>query len=268
MKKFISLFFTFIFFASLSAFSKEIKIAQITDIAYSASAEDFEIEDNLLKFIQEVNSSNYDLVVFSGDMTKKSKKEDIEKFTQIAKQLKKPYYIALGENDVHKASGIKKEDYMRYANYHNKYLKTDSPNYRVNLSNKITMLVLDGASPVVKNTHGYFSEKTLLWFDKQLKKNKNKKVVIFQHFPIVPPEENYKYETNNADKYLDVIRKHNNILFIAAGHFDKENTFIDEYGVEHIATPAFKKSPYPYREIIINDKTFEITTNIKELQNE
>ena len=107
-------------------------------------------------------------------------KEDIEAFTQITKQLKKPYYIALGENDVHKASGIKKEDYMRYANYHNKYLKTDSPNYSVNLSNKITMLVLDGASPVVKNTHGYFSEKTLLWFDKQLKKNKNKKVVIIK----------------------------------------------------------------------------------------
>ncbi len=268
MKKIFYLVLFSILFSTLNVFAKEIKIVQITDIGYSVAQEEQEeniIAENLEKFIKEMNHSDIDLVVFSGDMVAKSKKENIESFIKITKQLKKPYYFVLGENDVHKASGVKKEDFMRYANYHNPYMNSESPNYSVKLSNKLTMIVLDGASPVVKNTHGYYGDKTVAWLGKQLSKNKKKEVVIFQHFPIAPPEENYKYETLNTEAYIDTIKKYDNILFIASGHFNKDIVIPNVYGTKHVSTPAFGKEPYSYRKFVINDRTGEVTTKTEKL---
>ena len=267
MKKIFYSLLIFILFSTLNVYAKNIKIVQISDVNYAVTAEEepkSEIADKLNTFIDKMNSSDADAIVFSGDMVAKSKKEDIESFAQTIKRLKKPYYIALGENDVHKNSGIAKEDFMSYMNYHNKHLKTNESNYTVKLSGKVTMLILDGAPPVVKNTHGYYSEKTLSWLSKTLLKNRKKGIVIFQHFPIMALENNYKYETLDAHKFRNTARCFSNILFIASGHINKDVDFVDKNDVRHISTPAFSETG-KYREFVINDKDFTVNTTVEEL---
>jgi len=251
----------------LNVFAKDVKIVQISDVNFDAKTTDKQETQNAEKlnlFVDKMNSSNVDLIVFSGDMVSKSKKEEIESFAQTVKRLKKPYYIVLGENDVHKNSGIPKEKFMSYMNYHDKYLKTNQPNYKVKLSGKLTLIALDGAPPVVKNTHGYYSEKTLAWLEKTLSKNRKRGVMIFQHFPLYMPENDYKYETLDAQKYINIAKGYSNILFIASGHVNKKYDYVDEGKLRYILTPSFSATGM-YREIIVNDKNFAISTTVEEL---
>ena len=267
MKKFLYSLLVLILFSTLNVFAKNVRIVQISDVNFDAKTTDSQetqTSEKLNAFIDKMNSSKVDIIVFSGDMVSRSKKDEIESFAQTIKRLKKPYYIVLGENDVHKNGGISKEDFMSYMNYHDKYLKTNIPNYKVNLSGKLTMLVLDGAPPVVKNTHGYYNEKTLAWFEKTLSQNRKRGIIIFQHFPVVAPEDNYKYETLDAHKYINIAKGYTNILFIASGHFNKKYEFVDENRLRHISTPSFAETG-KYREFLINDRNFNVVTSVEEL---
>lgn len=251
---------------ALCANAKDIKIVQVADLNFDGNTQS-KSAFLLSKFINKMNNSDVDMIVFSGDNISNSKKHEFTELCNILKSLEKPYYLALGENDVHKASGIAKEDYMRFLNYHSPYQKTDSSNYVVKLSSDFVVLFVDGATPIVQSKHGYFSEKTLLWLDKMLKKNRRKKVAIFQHFPILSPEKNYEYETIEPEKYMAILNKYDNVVFVASGHFNKDFQIYDENKVEHISTPSFKPYPYVWREFDIKTgRKFSYTTKIVGLE--
>lgn len=267
MKKLFLKFLLLIFISSqLGAIAKEIKIVQVADLNFDGNTKNKAAYD-FTKFIKKMNSSDVDMLVFTGDNIANSQNQQFIELCRILKTLNKPYYLALGENDVHKSGGIAKEDYMRFLDYNNPHQKSENANYIIKLSKDFGVIVLDGATPILKSTHGYFNQKTIEWLDETLTKNKKRNIAIFVHFPLIPPEKKYYYETIEPEKIRAVLDKHEKVKFIASGHFNKDFQTTDRNSVDHISTPSFKGKKPIWREFVINTgKNFSYTTKLVELE--
>ena len=259
-------------FTCLCANAKQLKFAQVSDAYYSS---DKIYSSQILEWaIKSLNIKKPQFVVFLGNNISKSTEKNAQDFLQTAKALKMPYYIVYGSTDAHELSGLKKEDFWSLVRKYNKNNKSKTGYYTFLPDKNILCIVLDGAVPYMQNNHGIYPEEQLKWLDKTLKKNKNKKVMIFQHFPIIDPYENKSISLLNKEDYKKVIEKHNNIISISSGHFEKAKTTVDEKGIYHISSPALGKPNFTYNIITIDYtklpftkiKINEITVTPVELQ--
>ena len=109
-------------------------------------------------------------------------------------------------------------------------------------------LFVDGSKDIIPSSNGYYRTTTLSWLDKELKKHNNKKAIIFQHFPIIPPVNDELKSTQKPEEYLSLLEEHGNIEAIISGHFGI-NSEKEINGILHITT-----APAPqYRVIDIID---------------
>ena len=100
MKK-ILLFLAFIILSTISAKASDMRFVQVDSMLLSASEE--KSIEKMQKIINDINNQkNIEFVVFTGDNIANPKQENLECFVKIAKDLKKPYYIALGSKDINK----------------------------------------------------------------------------------------------------------------------------------------------------------------------
>ncbi|MDD3419245.1 MAG: metallophosphoesterase [Candidatus Gastranaerophilales bacterium] len=250
MKKFFIYVSILFLFLSATADAKTIKIAQITDTHIGSVTDDKTSDsiENLKKAIISVNKQkDIDLVVFTGDNIDKSKMEDLEIFCKTIKKLKKPYYVILGNHDAYKAAGIAPKTYMHIVNKSNPYQKTDALSYAVTINDDIKALMVSGITPNIQSSHGFFSEETMAWIKQTLQKNRHRTVIIFQHFPLMPPTEDKEREVLYADQYLYLLIRNPNILFLASGHYHTDKIQTDQNGITHISTPS-----------LVNEKQYRI----------
>jgi len=174
---------------------------------------------------------------------------------ELASQVDAPYYLVMGDKDVHKISGLSKTEYLDIVSSKNKYQKNKDASYSFAVTKDIVAIVLDGVSSGMPSTHGVFTKKTLQWLDTTLENNKNKKVVIFQHVPYVEPFDKPSYSMLDKQEYIAVLNRHRNILLVVSGHYGQSYVVKDEKGVYHVSVPALNKAPYYYNEIqIVYDK--------------
>ena len=127
---------------------------------------------------------------------------------------------------------------------------------------------VDGAKETIPGTGGYYRPKTLEWVDKQLTKYKKKKVVIIQHFPILPPTESKTHRVYQVETYFDVLKKHDNVIAILSGHYHTNKEKMDN-GIYHINSPSLMAVTNPYKIIdIVTTKGFSpmIYTQIREVE--
>lgn len=255
-----------------TTFAKTLKFAVASDTHYSLEAD--ETSKNytngkkaLNGFVDRMNETKYDFIIFNGDNINKSKQDHLESFLNTTKNIKTPYYIVMGNKDTHKISGIAKPDYLTTVSQYNpkqKFKNKDNRNikntsYYFYPDKNTIAIILDNISTGMPSTHGVFNKYTLTWLDEVLTKNAKKQAIIFQHVPYVEPFEKAEWEILEKPQYTAVIRKHNNIKMIVAGHYHKEFKNIDDYGITHIGVPALCESPYHYSEIILkyNKKPFK-----------
>ena len=114
--------------------------------------------------------------------------------------------------------------------------KPESPNYIFEQDGLVFALV-DGSKEVIPGTNGYYKEDVLNWLDNELAAYPDNHVIIFQHFPIIPPVEKESYYTFKPEKYIEVLAKYKNVIAIIAGHFDV-NSEKNVYGIKHITTAS------------------------------
>lgn len=250
MKKLFSLLIIFLF-STLSAFSADMRFVQVESLLYkSESKAQFE------KLIEKINNEkNIEFIVFTGNNIAKPDKILLQEFLLCAKNLKRPYYIVLGQKDVNKKKNLGKEDYLKIVRKNNFTMKRFlSPNYTFTKKN-MAFIVADGSKEFLPTPIGYYREDVLLWLDDQLDKYHDKNVVIIQHYPIVPPIQKETHYTYKADEYLQLLSEHKNVKAIVAGHFNvnKESQIGD---ILHIST---KNAP-TYRVIDIMDYETENPT--------
>jgi len=252
MNKFWAFFITFLM-TTLLGYSADMRFIQVDGALYSEkNAEKFE------SLISKINlEKNVSFVVFTGNNISRPNKEDLERFLNKVKVLKAPYYIVLGQKDVNKQKGLGKAGYMDLVKKKVKAyrkLKTTSPNYLFE-KNGIIFIVADGSKEVIPTAMGYYKEDVILWLDDKLDEYKDKKVVILQHYPIVPPSKRETHYTFKADEYLRLLSEHKNVKAVVAGHFGVNNEQ-EVDGILHIST---KNAPV-YRVIDILDYDAENPT--------
>ena len=252
------------FIAVSAALANEIKFIQVADSHYSMTNP--YSKQVLERTVQDINKqAGVSFVVFTGDNIDHANPEYLKEFVHIANKLKYPYYVVIGNHDVFKNGGLSKERYIEIIRKNHLFYSPRKPNY-VFEKNGFVFIVADGAKEVIPGAGGYFKEDTLKWIDEQLKKYKDKPVVIFQHFPLVEPRVVKSHRTYESEKYLDLLKQHNNVIAVVSGHYHTNGeTMLD--GVYHISTPSLLTEPNYYKIItIVTTKGFSpmIYTELKE----
>lgn len=218
MKKFLGLLLSF-FIATTLSYADDMRFIQVDGVLFNAS--DKKSIAKFEKIILDINKQkNVDFVIFSGNNISKATKENLEGFVKIAKNLNSPYYFVLGNKDVNKPKKFGKKEYAQYLKKNvksHRWIKF--PNYCFEKKD-IVFIVLDGSKEVIQSTQGYYRPETLDWLEEQLNKHNDKKVVIIQHYPIIPPEKKELYYTFKAEEYLELVNQHSNIKAIFSGHFN------------------------------------------------
>ena len=272
MKKF--LLSLFILFASCTSVfadtTKSIKFVQVTD-AHLSTTSDYS-QKVLKSAIKDINTlSDLSFVVFTGDNINSPKEENLKTFLKIVKKIKVPYYIAVGDHDVYKANGLSKVRYYDMIHEHKWSMFRHQQNFSFKKKGFL-FLIVDGAKEIIPGSVGYYREDTLTWLDEQLKNNKKRDVIIFQHFPIIYPEgaeSNSKtHKTYKSEQYKELIAKHDNLLAIISGHFHTNSESM-ENGVYHISSPSLIALPQSYKVIdIVTTKEFSpiIYTQLREFE--
>lgn len=239
MKKFLSLFLTFLFFVS-AVQAKNLRFVQISDARFSDAS------DNIVfkKAIDEINrQKDVEFVVFTGDNISKPSEELLKSFLSEAKKLNCPFYIVLGDKDVNKLKNLSKLEYISVIRKNVRKYKQEKPNY-VFEKDGIVFVVVDGSKDVIPGTNGYYKDDVLTWLDGELSNYSKNPVFIFQHFPIIPPTDKETYYTFKPENYIAVLAKHKNVKGIFSGHFGV-NSEKEVNGITHITTAGL-----PYYRII------------------
>ncbi len=245
------------FFMPLQVQAKKLQFVQISDTHLSLSGQDYrgrkvtESADCLKKAIKEINKNkNIKFVIFSGDNIDIADRDDLVAFLKLANKLNKPYYVLIGNHEVFRYQHFNKKNFMHTVWLHHPQMLFKKPNYVFKPNRELVFIVVDGANELIPAPSGYFKPETLEWLDKQLYKYKNKKVVLVQHFPLIPPMKKRSHNTVDADKYFQVINSHDNVIAILSGHFHFDN-IIYKKGIYHMSAPAFVMPPHEYKIITI-----------------
>ncbi len=250
---------------TIKAYAGEIKFVQVSDTHY---ASDNEYSKRVLETaISDINKlDNVSFVIFTGDNISDPKPDYLVEFIQIANKLNVPYYLVIGNHDVFKSNGLSKERYFEIVKENNIFYKFKTPNY-VLKKGEFVFIIVDGAKEVIPGTTGYFKENTLKWLDKQLTKYAKKQVIICQHFPLLDPKPSKSHNTYRAEEYLELLKKHSNVIAVISGHFHMNSEKMQD-GIYHINSPSLLALPNQYKIIdIVTTKGFSpmIYTQLREL---
>jgi len=202
---------------------------------------------NLLEAVEIVNKSNSCCVVFLGDNLQSANRYDLAMFAKIIKKINKPVYVAVGNRDLSKTKGLMKKNYYRILNkFSNNELKT-VPSYKK--QGDLIFIFLSGVNEAIPSYRGYYKLAELDYLDKTLTKFKDKKVIIFQHFPIIEPKFDETRTIVKPENYLKVLAEHDNVLAVVSGHYHTEKVTESE-GVKHISTGALFNSEFEQIKVI------------------
>lgn len=248
----------------LACFAKNEGITIISDTHLSGDKQNNQMTpsvDKLLKAVYQANADTSDCVVFLGDNVQSANRLDVALFAKIIKRLKKPYYVVVGNRDISKNKNMDKKEYYRIINKFSSNKIKKLPTYKK--QGDFIFVFLSGVNETFPTYKGYYKQSELDFLDSTLSSFKDKKVVIFQHFPVVPPGEDETRQTVKPELYLDVLAKHDNVLAVVSGHYHKENVTV-ENGIRHISAGAlFSKGEYEQIKIFKNKNgTYTVTTKI------
>lgn len=265
MKKLLDIIFlcAVIFFIHNSAMAKDIKFIQMTDLYLMPDEESIA---NYKRAIEQINKTkNLDFVVFTGDNIGRANEPLLELFISMSRQIKVPYYVEIGDKDCFRNAGLNKELYLKYYNSHKLINRQKSFNYTIKDGDYLYVFA-DGVKQHMPSKNGYYREETVTWLDKVLTKNKNKTVIIFQHFPLFDLRENSASNLYRPDIYADMLKKHKNVLAIFSGHYQENFEGMSEDGsINYFVTEPAKNGNSSYREVNIADmgnKKYEIYSRI------
>lgn len=239
MKRILTLFFTFLFFMSVAQ-AKDMRFVQVSDARFSGASDNTVFK----KAVEDINKQkDVEFVVFTGDNIAKPSAELLESFLDEAKKLKCPFYIVLGDKEVNKLKHLSKAEYIQTIRKNVRKYKPEKPNY-VFEKDGIIFAVVDGSKEVIPSTNGYYKEDVLVWLNRELAAHSKNHVIIFQHFPIIPPAEKESYYTFKPEDYMTVLAVHKNVRAVISGHFGV-NSEKNVDNVMHITTAGL-----PYYRII------------------
>lgn len=193
-----------------------------------------------LSTVEQINKNGGKFNVFCGDNIHKADKYSLVMFSKILRKLKKPSYVVVGEKDVAQTKGLDKKEYYRILNLFSKNKVKNLP-YKKEIDDFVFLFV-DGVNQFIPSQFGYYKENQLAWLEIMLEENKNKPVIIVQHYPIEAFENiSDKKLPYKKEDYQKIISKYENIIAIISGHHGIEAEF-EKDNVNYIFMPSLNES--------------------------
>lgn len=222
-------------FLTLIANAKEVRLIHITDIELN-SKNAYKLQET----IKEINSfKDIDFVLFGGNNIAKAEIINLRTFNHLLKKVNKKCVVLLGSTDVNASNNIDKEYYLKKVKFARFFAHSSKPNYTFK-KNGYLFVVMDGTKQYFQSTNGYYGSEELLWLKKVLDKNKNEKIIILQHFPLLKTDSSW-LETAKTEAYEELLAQYNNVKVLISGHYNK-NLEIKKNGIYHITTESYSKS--------------------------
>ncbi len=261
------------------SFSRTMKFVQLSDIHYSLIRDDTSYKllsktRPLLKdAIKQINAQkNIKFVMITGDGIDKPTKDSLYSLTDELNTLHYPWYYVLGNHDTSTDGYLTKIRFVEILKETNPNYLFDSTYYTFKPQKGYRVIVLDGAKNKGISSHGVLPQAQLFWLDNILSKSKNDTVLIFIHFPLLPPYESKGHEIINADEFKAVLKKYNMPIAIFSGHYHAAK--ITKRGnILHVSSPSLAGYPNAFRIIEVTNKSKQTIfkfdfceTNMKDLQ--
>ncbi|MBQ6515914.1 metallophosphoesterase [bacterium] len=265
MTKFITKLFyllLIIFISVQVSYAKDLRIVQVTDA--NIKNEDVSL---IKQTVSDINTlKDVDMVIFTGDNMSEISYENFYAYLKALKKLKTPYYIISGEKDLFYYGGFGKKEFCKMVSHFTKYMHSGKPRFIVRKKGYI-VLFEDGSKQYIPGSNGYFSDEYITKLNKRLKKYKNKKVIIVQHYPLLDHPDRPSKNTYNREYYLNMLKLHNNVITIISGHFDLNNEqYVD--GIYHIITPSLTSNMYKIIDIKSDKNETTIFTQLRNVKTE
>lgn len=204
----------------------------------------------LNSLITDINKTkNVDFILFSGDIINTPTSSNLEYFAKTASKLKYPWFVAAGNHDLSVGGSLNRKKFFEIINRYNK-TKHNNSYYCHNIKNKFMIIAMDGVINNRITANGYFSKAQLSFLKTTIHKNPNKKIIIFQHFPLIEPFKSKSHKTINADEYIKIINNSKNVLTVLSGHYHSSK-IIKQNNIIHVSTPALVEYPNAYRIVSI-----------------
>ncbi len=270
------------FFNAQTAFSlaHSLKFAQVSDIHYSLVKEDTsykllsKTKPLLLDAIANINNTPaLDFVMITGDGINRPEENTLNALADDLNTLKYPWYYVLGNHDTTTTGYLNKTNFIEILKEKNPKYSFNSTYYSFRPKKGFKVIVLDGAKNEGVSSNGIIPAEELNWLDSQLEETKkNEIVLIFIHFPLLPPYDSKSHEIINVKEVKEVLYKYDMPIAIFSGHYHM--TKITKRGnILHVSTPSLAGYPHAFRivEVINNSKeaVFKIEfieTGLKDLQ--
>ncbi|MCF6300704.1 MAG: metallophosphoesterase, partial [Proteobacteria bacterium] len=174
------------------------------------------LNELLEQFVEETNSrqndNKPDFVVWDGDLVWDPFQNAFDNFQRIVKKMTVPSVLVHGNHDGY-------EDDPKFLNLQQNLSGYKKLNYSFDYG-KWRFIVIAAQEK-------YFSDEKkkdmLKWLDDELKNNKDKQIMLFMHYHILPvglsQMEFYGYfPMNFKNKLLDTITRYNNVKYVFSGH--------------------------------------------------
>ncbi|MDN3674664.1 PQQ-binding-like beta-propeller repeat protein [Flavobacterium branchiarum] len=217
-----------------------IKFVQLTDLHVSVGNEnDFLLQNS----IKEINNSDNEFVVVTGDLTNRGADDELNQVHAVLATLKIPYYVISGNHETNwsESAGLTYKKLWgndRFVFSKGEYLFIGFP-----------------CGPYMKMGDGFVKHEDVLWLDKTLKdslKNSNKKVLNFAHYPLDNNVSNYKEVLTVLEKYPTVAS------FCGHGHTLKKYNFSGLSGIMGASITSRDGKTKSYNEVIIGKDSISI----------
>lgn len=240
--------YTFIFFGFLMALgfsqnnekSGPIKFVHLTDLHVSVGNENDFLLQNI---VTEINNSDHDFVIITGDLTNRGADDELKQVHSILANLKIPYHVISGNHETNwsESAGLTYKKLWgadRFVFSKGDYLFIGFP-----------------CGPYMKMGDGFVKHEDVLWLDKTLNERLNdptKKVLNFAHYPLDNSVSNYKEVLSVLQKYPTVAS------FCGHGHTLKKYDFSGLSGIMGISITSLDRKTKSYNEVVVSADSIRI----------
>lgn len=240
------LFFALSIFAQKNEPNTKIKFVQLTDLHVSVGNDnDFLLQ----KIVTEINNSDNEFVVITGDLTNRGANDELEQVHATLEKLIKPYHVISGNHETNwsESAGLTYKKLWgadRFVFSKGDYLFVGYP-----------------CGPYMKMGDGFVKHEDILWLDQTLKdslKNNTKKVLNFAHYPLDNSVSNNKEVLGVLEKYPTVA------TFCGHGHTLRKYDFSGLNGIMGTSITSLDGKVQSYNEIVVSQDSISIYQ--KELQ--
>ena len=264
----------------IGATGYNLKFAQVSDVHLATDEQNtsYKMLENSSELLKDVvtqlnQATGLDFVMFTGDMINKPKTSQIMEFLKIAKDIKTPWYVTIGNHDVDFDGKFTKKDLFTAISSHNLDFNETNPYYSFKKKG-FKILAIDTMIDSRVTANGEIDSKQLEWIDKEIKETSEKDViVIFSHVPVVEPYSSEHHKLLNSTEVLKHLYSYNRPIIWLSGHYHSTKV-IQDGKLLFISSPSLISYPNAYRIVNINSQKDKVLvdlyfkeTNLKDIKN-